>query len=426
MNRDKTIEKNYDRPNQQPTMSFLLWDTRKVARVTVQVHPLRGPHQDADEDDAVWCMMKWSNIHDPCSYYNVESSEAGQVRIVLRYLLLSIVSRCQKAVPAFRPENRGVAHALFPGIFFGSSGTLPDFGHLMVQIFIPGFDSSFEPSETYMVQQYGADWLMTLRKDFRAELLRLATEQRDGHGVTPTIRYNCRVVDIDVHDGEVELQGGQILEADLIVLASGIHSDLKDRILGSNRFVATPTGQSIFRFLVSAENATKAAGKLPEWWNPDVGAYLSIMRTNDDTNRALITYPCRDFKYVNFSCAFPNHLLRERAEESWPADGDHDEVMKIFKDFPAPYSTFMKFGNYAITTHYPLPTYVRGRAVLIGDAAHAMAPFQGQGGAQAIEDSEGFRLLADAGVSRQDVPAIFKRWDRAQRPRASQVQDNTR
>ncbi|KAJ3541660.1 hypothetical protein NM208_g4504 [Fusarium decemcellulare] len=275
-----------------------------------------------------------------------------------------------------------------------------------------------------MVQQYGADWLMTLRKDFRTELLRLATEQRYGHGVTPTIRYNCRVVDIDVHDGEVELQGGQILEADLIVLASGIHSDLKDRILGSNRFVATPTGQSIFRFLVSAENATKAAGKLPEWWNPDVGAYLSIMRTNDDTNRALITYPCRDFKYVNFSCAFPNHLLRERAEESWLADGDHDEVMEIFKDFPTPYSTFMKFGNYAITTLYPLMCEVARSS----SAMRRMPwlPSKAKAGPKPIEDAEGFRLLADAGVSRQDVPAILKRWDQARRPRASQVQEHTR
>lgn len=35
----------------------------------------------------------------------------------------------------------------------------------------------------------------------------------------------------------------------------------------------------------------------------------------------------------------------------------------------------------------PLPTWVRGRIVLLGDAAHAMAPDLGQGGCQAIEDA---------------------------------------
>ncbi|GAA3016452.1 FAD-dependent monooxygenase [Streptomyces fulvorobeus] len=35
----------------------------------------------------------------------------------------------------------------------------------------------------------------------------------------------------------------------------------------------------------------------------------------------------------------------------------------------------------------PLPSFHRGRAVLVGDAAHAMAPMLGQGGNQAIEDA---------------------------------------
>lgn len=76
--------------------------------------------------------------------------------------------------------------------------------------------------------------------------------------------------------------------------------------------------------------------------------------------------------------------------------------------------------------HDPLPTYVRGRAVLIGDAAHAMPPFQGQGAGQAIEDAEGLSLLLDNGITRDDVPRVLQQWDSIRRPRAAQVQLNTR
>jgi salicylate hydroxylase len=74
----------------------------------------------------------------------------------------------------------------------------------------------------------------------------------------------------------------------------------------------------------------------------------------------------------------------------------------------------------------PLPTWVRGKAILIGDAAHAMTPMQGQGANQSIEDADGLQLLSDPGVSREMVPAILKKIDSLRRPRVKQVQLNTR
>jgi 2-polyprenyl-6-methoxyphenol hydroxylase-like FAD-dependent oxidoreductase len=74
--------------------------------------------------------------------------------------------------------------------------------------------------------------------------------------------------------------------------------------------------------------------------------------------------------------------------------------------------------------HLPggLPTYVRGRTVLIGDAAHAMLPTMGQGANTSLEDGVCVGLLiarpVDAGRPLANALAAF---DRARRPRCRQV-----
>nr|VWP01621.1 Uncharacterized protein [Ganoderma boninense] len=70
-----------------------------------------------------------------------------------------------------------------------------------------------------------------------------------------------------------------------------------------------------------------------------------------------------------------------------------------------------------------LPTYVRGRAALIGDAAHAMVPYQGAGVGQAFED--GYILatvLAHPSVTLATLPAALAVYDAVRRPFSQEVQ----
>lgn len=54
----------------------------------------------------------------------------------------------------------------------------------------------------------------------------------------------------------------------------------------------------------------------------------------------------------------------------------------------------------------------------MGDAAHAPSPFQGQGAAQAIEDSLTISDLFAKVRTAKDVPLAFAAFDQVRRPRA--------
>ncbi|HEX6342050.1 FAD-dependent monooxygenase [Umezawaea sp.] len=66
----------------------------------------------------------------------------------------------------------------------------------------------------------------------------------------------------------------------------------------------------------------------------------------------------------------------------------------------------------------PLPGYARGRVALLGDAAHAMTPFLGQGACQAVEDGV---VLAAACSDGASVAEALARYDRERRPRTQAV-----
>jgi 2-polyprenyl-6-methoxyphenol hydroxylase-like FAD-dependent oxidoreductase len=68
----------------------------------------------------------------------------------------------------------------------------------------------------------------------------------------------------------------------------------------------------------------------------------------------------------------------------------------------------------------PLPSFHRGRAVLLGDAAHPMTPNLGQGACQALEDAAVISRLA-AGTQPDQVAGLLNSYTAARRPRTTDV-----
>lgn len=73
----------------------------------------------------------------------------------------------------------------------------------------------------------------------------------------------------------------------------------------------------------------------------------------------------------------------------------------------------------------PLTSFVRGRTVLLGDAAHAMTPNLGQGAGQGIEDAATLTLLL-RGASIDELDAVLARYSDMRRRRTATVLQRSR
>ena len=62
--------------------------------------------------------------------------------------------------------------------------------------------------------------------------------------------------------------------------------------------------------------------------------------------------------------------------------GWHESLLRLFAAAEVWY-------KWALYDRDPIPHWTRGRVTLLGDAAHPMLPYLGQGACQAIEDGRG-------------------------------------
>ncbi|RNJ55906.1 hypothetical protein D7B24_007902 [Verticillium nonalfalfae] len=192
--------------------------------------------------------------------------------------------------------------------------------------------------ETDFMEQYGADALQHLRSDLRNELYRLATapsKDLNIRGEPATLNFNSAVTDMDPDRGKVTLSDGSSAEADVIIVADGVHSRLRSCIVGPEYF-AKKMGLSCFRIAVSAQDAEAALGKIPEWWDRSTGKGRGVVfESGDASNRFIVAYPLRNFEYMNLSCIFPTNpeRLKSSTASTWYAEGDRSEMLEVFSDF---------------------------------------------------------------------------------------------
>ena len=133
-----------------------------------------------------------------------------------------------------------------------------------------------------------------------------------------------------------------------------------------------------------------------------------------------VTYYLRGGELINFVA-----VREEQAwtEEAWQIPADIDNLRQAFANWPESVTAVLKqcseCQKWGLFDHQPLPSWHKGRLVLLGDACHPMLPFMAQGAAMALEDA---KALAVSVSNNNDLSDAFSTYQAARKARTSRVQ----
>ncbi len=267
------------------------------------------------------------------------------------------------------------------------------------------------PMGEWYRQEVGAPWL-TLH---RASLQRLLAS-----AVPPEcIQLDRRLVSLSDEPAGVRLhfENGEDVVAGVVAGVDGVQSAVRRYVCGDVPPVLS--GEIGFRGVVPAAKAQDLPNpaSLNIWCGP--GTHL-------------VCYGLEGGKLVNLLAVYQPDRLPQWTRLSHRAPAEPDQAVNVFAqyswdrrilDLVRSIEGDMSF--WALVELPRLPRWSRGRVVLLGDAAHAPLPHQGQGAAMAIEDAYALgALLATGGLD--GYGAAFAAFEDLRRRRARLVQAYSR
>jgi 2-polyprenyl-6-methoxyphenol hydroxylase-like FAD-dependent oxidoreductase len=221
----------------------------------------------------------------------------------------------------------------------------------------------------------------------------------DGAGDVP-IRMGVDVRALREQDRTVtvELGDGTAREYDLVIGADGIHSSVRQLAFG-REVAAEPLGQVGWRFVTACP--------------PEITTWSALL----GQRTAFLTIPIGNGRVYCY-CDLVSSSGEDRRED----------LGQLFSDFAEPAPSLINSLPDRALVHrstieeVALDAWVRGRVVLIGDAAHATSPNMAEGAAMAFEDA---LVLAECLQRSDEVPAALAAFEARRRPRTDWVRAQT-
>jgi 2-polyprenyl-6-methoxyphenol hydroxylase-like FAD-dependent oxidoreductase len=256
------------------------------------------------------------------------------------------------------------------------------------------------------VEKYGQPGISVMRTALQEVLTEAAQQQ----GIE--IHFQKKLVDITCGEHRViaHFEDDTSAEGNLLIGADGVHSQTRRLIL--------PDAPKPSYVGIIGIGGVATAADVP-------------MMTQREKQSFNFTYGAKGFfGYAGIAdgdIVWWANLPREREmtrEElaSVSLEIIRKEMLAIYHDYHEPIPTLLRNSHSPVKHNIhdiqSLPTWHKGRVLLIGDAAHAVNPNSGQGASMALEDA---MYLAKLLCESRDYERVFARFEQDRKPRVERI-----
>nr|UZP47902.1 FAD binding domain-containing protein [Cladonia uncialis subsp. uncialis] len=267
-----------------------------------------------------------------------------------------------------------------------------------------------------MTDLYSAPYLVVHRADLHSALL------QEARRLDVSIELNSQFTKINFAEPSVELVHGKKYVADVVIGADGERSACRDALLGST-LLSRDSGDHVFRATAKASDIAQHEDIVDLVQPPCINLWLG-------PGAHAMTYALKRDSLLNIvlTCA---HDVSNTIEHG-PRKVEIDEVRNAFTQWDPRFQSILDVAQTCskwTLLETPEPafwTHPEGNFALLGDSAHAMLPFLGQGAAMAFEDAAVLGTLFSKVQDSSQLPDILSIYEHLRKPRTSAMRAKSR